>query len=124
MPPYWKSFVDQYQLAGREFEIPEKDDLSGVGAVIEILNEKHIQSEQNDAYPGIAASTAGYVPVGNCSIGTGDPYFINVQDGEGGPLYRIYHDEVIDETYDADRAIVMVLKDYRELMKYGNSLAS
>jgi hypothetical protein len=121
MPPYWKSFVDQYQLVGRGFSIPEKDDLSGVGAEIEILNEQGIQSEQNDAYPGIAVSAAGYVPVGNCSIGTGDPYFINVNDGEGGALYRIYHDEVTDETYDASRAIVMVLKDYRVLVRYGNA---
>jgi hypothetical protein len=52
---------------------------------------------------------------------TTDPYFINAQDGEGSPLYRIYHDQVTAESYDAGRSIVFVLNDYRELLKYADT---
>lgn len=118
MPPYWQTFVEHHHLIGCELSIPAQSDLSGVGAEIEILDEQGIQAEQNDFYPGIAVSKAGYVPVGGCSLGTGDPYFICVRDGEGGPLYRIDHEQVTSENYDGARAIAMVLKDYRELLKY------
>ena len=121
MPPYWQTFLEQHRLVGREFSIPVEGDLSGVGAAIEILDEQAIRAEQTEAYPGIGVSKAGFVPVGGCSIGTGDPYFINARDGEGGPLYRIYHDEVTGENYDSDKAIAMVLKDYRELLKYADT---
>lgn len=120
MPHYWQTFIEQHQLTGRELSIPVESDLSGVGAKIEILDERGISAEQTCIYPGIAVSKAGFVPVGGCCIGTGDPYFINTRDGEGGPLYRIYHEEVADESYDAARAIAVVLKDYRELLKYAD----
>jgi hypothetical protein len=118
MPPYWKTFVEQHQLIGREFLLPDDVDLSGVGADIEILGEANILNEQTESYSGIAVASAGFIPVGNCGIGTGDPYFINVHDGEGGPLYRIYHDELINEQYDAKTAIAIVLQDYRQLLKH------
>lgn len=118
MPSYWFSFVQRHGLIGRQVSIPADCDSSGVGVEIEILDESGIQSEQTDLYPGIAVAAAGYIPVGGCSIGSGAPYFVNVHDGEGGPLYRIYHDEVVDENYDSKAAIVVVLKDYRELLMY------
>lgn len=121
MPLYWQMFVKQYHLVGREFSIPVESDLSGVGARIEILDELGIRTEQTESYPGIGVSKAGFLPVGGCSIGTGDPYFINESDGGGGPLYRIYHDEVVDESYDPVRAIAMVLMDYRDLLEYGDT---
>lgn len=118
MTPYWRTFVEQHHLVGREISVPDDQDVSGVGIDIEILDEQAIQSEQTDLYPGIAVANEGYIPVGGCSLGIGDPYFINTRDGEGGPLYRIYHDEVVDEHYDPKAAIVVVLEDYRELLKY------
>ena len=116
-PSYWLSFIEKHNLVGREFAVPEEADLSGSGIEIEILSQQSSVEEQTLAYPGIEVLKAGYVPVGGCS-GTGDPYFIRLQDGENGPLYQIYHDEVFDEGYDPARAIVKVLDDYRELLKY------
>jgi len=121
MPPYWQKFLQQHRLVGREFSIPIESDLSGVGAEIEILDEHGIHAEQTKLYPGIGVAEAGFVPVGGCCIGTGDQYFINSNDGEGGPLYRIYHEEVAYETYDPARAIAVVLKDYTELLKYADA---
>jgi hypothetical protein len=118
MPPYWKSFIDKHGLVGREISVPADADASGVGAEIEILDEQVSAAEQNEFYPGIAVLNAGFVPVGGCSFATGDPYFICTRDGEGGPLYRIYHDEVTDGNYDASRAITVVLSDYQELLRF------
>ena len=118
MTDYWRTFLEQHHLVGREISVPEDSDVSGIGIEIEILDEQGSQSEQTGYYPGIAVAAAGFIPVGGCGIGSGDPYFINVRDGEGGPLYRIYHDEVVDQHYDAKAAIVVVLKDYRELLDF------
>ncbi|HEX8296071.1 MAG TPA: hypothetical protein VF593_07205 [Chthoniobacteraceae bacterium] len=118
MPPYWKTFIEHHQLTGRELLIPAESDVSGTGAEIEILDAHAVQSEQTELCPGIAVAAAGFVPVGGCACGSGDPYFIRFQDGEGGPLYRIYHDEVSEAGYDEARAVAIVLHDYRDLSKY------
>lgn len=43
MPPYWQTFLEQHYLVGRELSIPVQSDLSGVGAVIEIFDEREIE---------------------------------------------------------------------------------
>lgn len=118
MPPYWTTFLAAHKLTGREVSIPETADRSGVGVDMEFLNEAGFLSESQDAYPGLAVAADGFVPVGSCSIGSGDPYFINLVDGEGGPLYRIYHDCVSEHGYDRSAAVAVVLDDYRELLHY------
>ena len=92
IPEYWKSFVEKHSLEGKEIEIPEDIDLSELGANFVILDELDIQKESEDLYPGIVVAKEGFVPVGGCLEGSGDPYFINLNDGAEGPLYRIYHD--------------------------------
>ena len=121
MPPYWRTFIEEHCLVGREIMVPVEGDLSGLGVEIEILDEPGILYEQTELYPGIVVHKDGFIPIGGCGIGTGDPYFINERDGEGGPLYRIYHDEVNESGCDPATAVVMVLKDYRELLKYSDS---
>ena len=119
MPPeYWKKFVNLNSLIGGEFTVPEDVDLSGVGAVFEILSEAHSIDEAKNYWPGIGVFGDGFIPVAGCSIGSGDPYFINVNDGENGPLYRIYHDQVNDSGYDLDTAVDIVLESYQSLLGY------
>ncbi len=118
MPPYWKKFIENEGLIYKETEIPALADLSGVGGCIEWLDDEGSRSEREDSYPGIAVTKFGYFPVGGCSIGTGDPYFVRESDGEGGPLYRIYHDEVSEDGFVSPNAIVIVLSDYRDLAKF------
>ena len=60
----------------------------------------------------------GYVPVASCLIGTGDYYYINVNDGPGGPLYRIYHEAVGEHGYKANEAVAVVLSNYERLLEY------
>src|SRR5690606_7866738 len=99
--------------------IPEENDLSEIGGgCLEIFNNGDAVDEATKYYPGIGVLSHGYIPVAGCSHGSGDPYFININDGESGPLYRIYHDAVFDENYDKEKAINIVLKNYEELAKY------
>ena len=121
MPPYWRSFIEAEGLAGKETEIPASADLSGVGACIEWLDDEGSRTESDDLYPGIVVAKLGYIAVGGCSLGTGDPYFIRKSDGEGGPLYRIYHDEVREDGVLSERGIAVVLPDYRLLAKFKNA---
>jgi hypothetical protein len=117
-PKYWSDFLAAHDLVGREIEIPEGRDLTGLGAEIKVMADDTSREETDDFYPGVVVRADGFVAVGSCWAGSGDPYFINVHDGEGGPLYRIYHDAVSHDAYDRDAAVAIVLKDYRELLRY------
>jgi len=78
IPEYWKLFVKQHALEGKEIEISEEDDLSELGAFFEILDDFDIKKESEDLYPGIVVAKDGFVPVGGCREGSGDPYFIKM----------------------------------------------
>ena len=91
-PAAWVAFLDAHALHGASFEIPEAADASGLGASVQLLTEAQAREEAQEAYPGLAVRADGYVPVGMCLSGSGDPYFIRLPDGPRGPLYRIYHD--------------------------------
>ncbi|WOI35824.1 hypothetical protein R1T43_18030 [Alteromonas sp. CI.11.F.A3] len=121
IPEYWKNFIIKNELVGEYCEIPESADLSELdGGNLKLLDEYQILNEANEFYPGIAVKKFGYIPVASCSLGSGDPYFININDGVNGNLYRIYHDaEMIDdESYNMDEAANVVLADYADLLKY------
>jgi hypothetical protein len=117
-PTKWRDFVTQNNLSGKEIEIAAADDLSQVGGCIAIFDEQESQAEADEFYPGIGVKAHGFVPVGGCAIGTGDPYFINSNDPQPGPLYRIYHDCVSDENYNRDQAVAKVLNSYEELLGF------
>ncbi|MDO6568150.1 hypothetical protein Q4561_13845 [Alteromonas sp. 1_MG-2023] len=120
MPSYWKLFVDSHCLIDSYIEIPEESNLSKLGCSLQIYSESKAADEADNFYPGIAAKKHGFVPVACCLIASGDPYFINSNDGEFGSLYRIYHDgEMIDdENFNLDDAVVVVLKDYRDILNF------
>ena len=121
IPEYWKDFLNKNNFQKSEIEIPASADLSELNDEefgLYILDEKMIMEEATDYYPGIAVKPHGYIPVAGCQHGSGDPYFINTNDGIGGKLYRIYHDEVIDKNYDKEKAIDVVLNNYEDLLKY------
>jgi len=54
-------------------------------------------SESVNCYPGCAILSAGFINVASCSGGSGNPYFISVNEGDDPPLYRVLHD-VSDRT--------------------------
>ena len=130
IPTYWKEFRNKHNLVGAEIEIPEADDRSTIGAEIEIFDDDGIRSEANDLYPGIEALKHGFIPVGGCLIGSGDPYFIQSSEGIEGSLYRIYHDTVFEDDFPEAEAVAIVLERFSDLLHFqaeqgggGNSAA-
>ena len=121
VPEYWKNFIVSNLLVGKCCEIPEKSDLSELdGGDLKIFSEADIVKEANEFYPGLIVKKDGFIPVASCLQGSGDPYFINVNDGPNGCLYRIYHDaEMIDDdNYNLDDAVNIVLNNYTDLLKF------
>jgi hypothetical protein len=121
IPEYWKEFLSINSIIGQHCKIPEASDLSELdGGDLKLFDESEILEEANEFYPGVAVIKDGFIPVASCLQGSGDPYFININDGINGCLYRIYHDaEMIDDnSYDLDDAVNIVLKNYTDLLKY------
>ena len=117
-PSLYREFVTERGLIGAAIEVPESEDLSGAGAWIEVLDEAGAEVEASDFFPGLVVIEDGFVPIGGCQLGSGDQYFLNVRDPQPGPVYRIYHDRVTDDGYDANQAIDRVLASYADLQKY------
>jgi hypothetical protein len=115
IPIYWKKFVENHNLIGQEIEFPWPGE-SDLNAIIEILDYNAIKMEATEYWPGIGALKHGYIPVGGCAIGTGDPFFININDGEDGPLYKIDHEETTDIT----KGIYVMLQSYKSLIEWHN----
>lgn len=122
-PDDWSAFLDAHALHGACFAVPEDVDASGLGAELQLLTLAQAREEAEDAYPGLAVRAGGYVPVGMCLLGSGDPYFIRTQDGLGGPLYRIRHDAIHPIGADGvvryrEDAIERVLPSYEALLAH------
>ncbi len=118
IPDYWTNFLNANNLRGITIEIPEEIDLSELGTSCMLYDEKNILEEMNEFYPGLVVKDDNYIPIGCCLNGSGDPYFINSNDGAKGKLYRIYHDEFSADEYDKDSAIDTVLNNYEDMLLY------
>lgn len=79
-----------YGLASAKFTLEESDDESGIGVEMRWFYPEEIIDEARSAYPGIAAASHRYLPVGACLFGTGDPYFVHSDDPDL-PLCRGRH---------------------------------
>ena len=120
-PIYWHQFVENHQLAGKSACLGETVDLSTLGADMKFLTEAQSIDELTNFWPGFGVSKDGYVPVASCSIGSGDYYYINTNDGQDGPLYRVYHDAVDLDGYKTEDAVAKVLDHYEELLRHVES---
>lgn len=81
-------------LVGSAWSLPTDADESGLGAEVGWMSPEQMVSEAIDFYPGIAALRRGFVPVGTCLEGSGDPYFLEPLAGEDPPLVRVVHDAI------------------------------
>ena len=100
-------------------DIPEDVDQSEYdGFCLDVFSEKDIIVEMTKCYPGIEAEADGFVPVA-CSARNFDGlYFININDGESGPLYRIFCDGFPGKGFYKKEDINLVLDNYEKLLKY------
>jgi hypothetical protein len=92
VPDWLIEILTSYPLTGVEFELSEEDDESELGAEVEWLAPKAIIEESTKLFPGIAAIKLGYLPIGECLTGSGDPYFLKMDGGDDPPLVRIPHE--------------------------------
>ena len=91
MCPVWLLDVwSDTPLSGTRMYIDEKDDPSGIGVSMQWMTVDELISEATEASPGREAMPAGYIPVGKCLEGSGDPYFVSCG-AEDSPLVRIPH---------------------------------
>ena len=94
IPDWYEKLLVNYPIC--EFEIgwqsfePE-DDFDGI-EWIEWSNPIFMLSETFESYPGIEIYKHGYLNVATCLTGSGDNYFININEGENPRILQIYHD--------------------------------
>ena len=98
---WYVQVLEAYPLAGTTFYLSEDEDLSEIGVEMQWMSPEESLDEISNAYPGIDAHKKGYIPVGICLVGSGDPYFIKTN-SSGFALVRIPHDACrggeLDET--------------------------
>src|SRR5215204_5428809 len=103
LPARLLDWLLSYPLVGTEFYLSEEEDESGLGAEMQWLTPAQMISETLETYPGILAGPVGYLPVGMCLIGSGDPYFLKTEAGDDPPVVRIPHEAAdADDKLNAD----------------------
>ena len=93
--------MSEFRISGTTFELDEDDDASGFGVELKWMNAEEMADEAINAYPGKAIQSMGYLPVGICLMGSGDPYFLQPQTDGDPTLVRVPHDAVVDEQVQA-----------------------
>lgn len=89
LPPTLREVLAREPLVGVTVTIAPADDIAGIGVDMLWMEAAGILSEALEAYPGILAVPLGYIPIGECEMGSGDPYFFRSSDGA---VVRIPHD--------------------------------
>jgi hypothetical protein len=107
-PDWLMSILKDYRLAGTCFTLSEECDNSGLSADVVWLTPEQVVSESHDAEPGISVLSFGFLPIGGCAIGSGDPYFLDLRQASiDPPVVRIPHDHAVDRPYPVDRIEVV-----------------
>ena len=94
LPHWYAELLSTYPLAGLYLDHPlykAEDDDDGYIS-LKIATPRDIYSETEECYPGLAIRDLGYACFAIDPIGSGDPYFIKVADGDNPPVYQVYHD--------------------------------
>lgn len=89
LPTELAQILTTAQLAGAEFSLDPTEDASGLGVALRWMTPQEMVSEATDVFPGKVAAPLGFIPVGICLEGSGDPYFVRLCDLA---LVRIPHE--------------------------------
>lgn len=88
--PYWlNEILITYPLANYQLEFVSKNH---VEYNLCFVGFKGINDEYNDFYPGCVISEYGYICIAEDPTGSGNPFFININEGKNPPVYQIIHD--------------------------------
>lgn len=93
--------MSTYALAGCRVSLPAEADMSGYGVEMIWLTPAQMVSELQDAEPGITAGKSGFIPMGMCAKGSGDPYFFDLRapNTDDPPVVRLLHDMAGDDIF-------------------------
>jgi hypothetical protein len=92
----WIDVLKKYNIIGESFSLSEEYDLSDFGVELQIMTVDEQMDESLNLYPGIASLKKGYLPLGICLEGSGDPYFIKDVNSTIF-LYRIPHNSLTEK---------------------------
>ncbi|GLH78403.1 hypothetical protein SSBR45G_33120 [Bradyrhizobium sp. SSBR45G] len=107
-PDWLLSLVRTYALAGQCFDLPSDADVSGLGVALIWLTPRQIASEATESEPGMSVAPLGFIPIGACAYGSGDPYFLDLRPGAADPpLVRVPHDFAVEQQYPLGRIEVV-----------------
>jgi hypothetical protein len=108
LPEWLVDLLKTYKLGSVSFSQNTRHDDSGIGAEVTWLKPYQIVSEARDVEPGISLVDKGFLPIGSCAMGSGDPYFLDLRRATNDPpLVRIPHDCAGDNLYPLDRIEVV-----------------
>jgi hypothetical protein len=96
LPNWYVEMMLNHDLINIEFEYLEYEN-EDMKSSISISNFNTIQSEINEAYPGLEIKSMGYINFGTCLEGSGNPIFINLKENDNTPVIRVYHDGIIKD---------------------------
>jgi hypothetical protein len=106
------SIMSDYPLAGCHFSIGEDNDDNNaeIGISFQWMNKDRILSEALECYPGKLALKLGYLPIGMCEFGSGDYYYLHIEDRtiENPPLVQIFHDEIDSNNQLTENAVKII----------------
>lgn len=105
VPSWLIQLLSRFPLQGARFEIDEENDPSELGVEFRWMTPDQMIKEASEFYPGMSVVKLRYLPIGDCMIGSGDPYFLNMKSGsDDPPLVRVPHDFVQeDDSYPEDK---------------------
>jgi len=86
-----------YNIIGHTLKLSLVEDASRNGVSMQWLSPSGQVEEAFQFYPGIIVVKEGYIPIGECLYGSGDPYFMK-NDAGNLNIYRVLHD-VSDEMF-------------------------
>jgi hypothetical protein len=109
------TLLSTYNIIGQTFFIPDDKDPTKLGVDMEWLTPDSQVEEAFEYFPGRLVIEKGYLPIGMCLSGSGDPYFLKTIN-QSYMVFRIPHDAVIDGSYNYDCIEFIYMLD--ELFNY------
>jgi hypothetical protein len=104
LPTEIKHTLGTRPLVGVGLDVQEADDLSGLGVSLRWMSAGEMIEEAIKYYPGIAGLAVGFLLVGSCLEGSGDPYFVRLDDGA---VVRIPHAAAVGGSVDLSKVEVV-----------------
>lgn len=91
VPDWLIAVFSKYPIAHSTIEIKDVND-EEIEYRLEFVSPRWMESETLEAYPGCAIFDLGYICIAADPTGGGDPYFINIEEGNNPAIYQVYHD--------------------------------